>query len=336
MSIFLVGANGTLGLQIGVIARRKNISITCLIRNPTNDSDELTYRGARMFYGDMRNEKILLESMFASNLVIDASTSRIDDSLEAVEYDAKLLLLRITKELEMDRFVFFSLANGEKFDTIPLVQAKLFLESAIKKSGVTYTIFRLPGFYQGLVNEYARRIFDRKPIFVTDNVMPISYIDCMDAARLVIRSFSSKKFENRTVNLAGLRAWTPKEVIKVCRKRSGLNPRIEYIPIEEILTVRYFSGLFEETWDFSHKLALVDIIRRATPDLIIDPKEMLKLFEIDSSELRPFDYYIYYYYGKAFEMIFKRFGGTIDDDKEELEEWIRRGIPISETQDLED
>jgi len=335
MSLFVLGATGTLGLQVAYMGRRRNYSVTCLIRRYTLDTDNLTFLGARIFYGDINNEAILLESMFASNVIVDAVTSRVYDAFERIDYDAKLLVLRIAKELGVDRFVFFSLANAEKFDTIPVVQAKLYLESIIRKSTVPYTIFRLAGFYQGLVNEYARPVFDKKQIYVTDNYMPISYIDCIDAARLVIRSFSSSKFENRVVTISGLQTWTPKKVLKACKKRSGLKPKIKYLPLRYILVVRYFAALFEDTWYLTRKLSLIDIIRRNTPDLVIDPTEMLELFEIKPRELRPFDYYLYYYYGRAFEVLFRKSGGFPEDDQKEVEKWLNRGAKLVEVEESE-
>ena len=328
MSIFILGANGTLGLQLALTGRKLNLSVTCLVRRYTNETDALTFLGARIFYGDMNNETVLLESIFGSNVIIDASTGRLFDPLQKVEYDGKLLLLRVAEELEIERFIFFSLVNAEKFDTIPLVQAKLFMESVIKRSTVPYTIFRMTGVYQGLVKEYAIPVFDQNRIFLTDNYMPICYIDCIDVARLVLRSFSSSKFVNKTVNISGLKSWTPQQVLEVCEKRSGLKARTRYIPIIEILTVRFITSLFQSTWYMTRKLALIDIIRRNTPDLVLDPTEMLELFEITPDELRSFDYYIYYYYERAFEMIYKRLGGNEEDDERELEEWRKKGATV--------
>lgn len=243
MSIFILGANGTLGLQLAIMGRRLNYNVTCLIRRYTNETDSLAYLGARIFYGDMLNKDSLLESLFSCNIIMDASTGRIFDFFEQTEYDAKLDLLQISEELSFDRFIFFSLLNAEKFDTIPLVQAKLYLENAISNSNVPFTIFRLPGFYQGLIKDYAIPLFDREQVFVTANYMPICYIDCIDVARLVMRSLTSKKFVNKTVNISGLKSWTPQQVISVCEKRCGLKARIRKIRIIDIMTARFITSL---------------------------------------------------------------------------------------------
>lgn len=327
MSIYILGANGTLGLQLSLMGRRLNLSVTCLVRRYTNETDALTYLGARVFYGNIKNHNILLESIFGSNVIIDASTVRLFDTFELLEYDAKCMLVRIAEELKLDRFVFFSLVNAEKFDTISLIEAKLYLESVIKKSSVPYTIFRLPGFYQGLIKDFAIPVFDRYNVYITKNFMPISFIDCIDVARLVMRSFTSPKFVNKTVTISGLKPWAPFKVVRLCEVRAGAKARIRYIRLVYILTVRLFSSLFEWYWYLTRRLTLIDIIRRNTADLVLDPGEMFRLFEITPSELRSFDYFLYYYYDRAFKMIFKKYGIPGDDEKE-IEKWREQGIAI--------
>ena len=40
MSIFVLGGTGTLGLQIVVLGRKKNLDVTCLVRRPSIERSE--------------------------------------------------------------------------------------------------------------------------------------------------------------------------------------------------------------------------------------------------------------------------------------------------------
>jgi putative NADH-flavin reductase len=128
MSIFLLGANGTLGIQLALIAKKKkNYSVTCLVRRFTPEMDYLSYYGIRVLYGNMLNSTVLLESIFGSNVVIDATTSRNFEKIEESDLKAKLRLIKVVENLKIEHFIFFSFVNAEKFSTIPLVKSKLFI-----------------------------------------------------------------------------------------------------------------------------------------------------------------------------------------------------------------
>jgi hypothetical protein len=43
----------------------------------------------------------------------------------------------------------------EQFENIPLMKLKMKWKLNLKESGIPYTIFRLTGFYQGLIEQYA-------------------------------------------------------------------------------------------------------------------------------------------------------------------------------------
>ena len=48
------------------------------------------------------------------------------------------------------------------------MEMKQGIEIELKKSNIPYTIFRLTGFYQGLIEQYAIPILENLPIWVTD------------------------------------------------------------------------------------------------------------------------------------------------------------------------
>jgi uncharacterized protein YbjT (DUF2867 family) len=52
----------------------------------------------------------------------------------------------------------------EQFENIPLMKLKNEMEVKLKESGIPYTIFRLTGFYQGLIEQYAIPILESLPI----------------------------------------------------------------------------------------------------------------------------------------------------------------------------
>jgi len=102
--------------------------------------------------------------------VIDASTSRPsdEDALKTVDWDGKLALIESAKAANVKRFIFCSTQNLEQFSNIPLMEMKQGIEIQLQESQIPYTIFRLTGFYQGLIEQYAIPILENLPIWVTD------------------------------------------------------------------------------------------------------------------------------------------------------------------------
>jgi len=78
--------------------------------------------------------------------------------------------------------------NKTKYLQIPLMRMKKGIEIKLINSKIPYTIFRLPGFCQGLIEQYAISILENQPIWTTTENTSISYINTQDVANYVIRT----------------------------------------------------------------------------------------------------------------------------------------------------
>jgi len=63
---------------------------------------------------------------------------------------------------------------------------------------------------------------------------------------------------------------------------------------------------------------------------MVDPQPMFEIFQIKPSELRPFELFVSHYYEQAFEVLFKRYGGSVEDDEKEIDKWRQKGVSVSE------
>jgi uncharacterized protein YbjT (DUF2867 family) len=199
MSLLVVGGTGTLGRQIVLQALTKGYPVRCLVRNFRRASF-LKEWGAELVYGDLSLPETIPPCLQGITAVIDASTSRPSDmdALKTVDWDGKLALIEAAQAANVSRFIFCSTQNLEQFSNIPLMEMKQGIELELKKSNIPYTIFRLTGFYQGLIEQYAIPILESLPIWVTNEKTCVSYMDTQDISKFCLRALQLPQTVNKT------------------------------------------------------------------------------------------------------------------------------------------
>ena len=296
MSLLIVGGTGTLGRQIVLQALTKGYQVRCLVRN-FRKASFLKEWGVELVYGDLAKPETIPPCLKGITAIIDASTSRPNelDSLQKVDWEGKLFLIEAAKVAKIKRFIFFSAQNVEQFNNIPLMKLKYGIESNLKKSTVPYTIFRLTGFYQGLIEQYAIPILENLPIWVTNENMYVSYMDTQDIAKFCLRSLQLPKTENKIFLLSGLKGWVSSEIIKLCEQLAGQSAKVQRIPSILLKLVSGFFGFFEWGENISDRLAFVEILNIEN-NFSKSTFDLYKLFKVDPIEVIQLDDYFLEYF----------------------------------------
>ena len=261
MSLLIIGGTGTLGRQIVLQALTKGYKVRCLVRN-FRKANFLKEWGVELVYGDLTKPETIPPCLKGITAIIDASTSRPDelDSLKSVDWEGKLYLIEAAKCAKIERFIFFSIQNIEQLSKIPLPKVKYIIERKIIDSTLPYTIFRLTGFYQNLIGQYAIPILENLPIWVTDENMYIAYMDTQDIAKFCIRSLQLPKTINQTFFLGGPKGWISSEIISLCEQLAGQTAKVNQIPVFILKLVSRFFGFFEWGQNISDRLAFAEIL----------------------------------------------------------------------------
>ena len=296
MSLLVIGGTGTLGRQIVLQALTKGYQVRCLVRN-FRKASFLKEWGAELVYGDLTRPETIPPCLNGITAIIDASTSRANEleSLKKVDWEGKLCLIEAAKVANIQRFIFFSAQNVEQFDNIPLMKVKNGIEIKLKESRIPFTIFRLSGFYQGLIEQYAIPILENLPIWVTNETTYISYMDTQDIAKFCLRSLQIPQTKNQTFLLSGSKGWVSSEIIKLCEQLAGQKAKVQRVPLFILKLVSQFFGFFEWGQNISDRLAFAEILTKEN-NFSNSTFDFYKMFKIDPAELIQLDDYFLEYF----------------------------------------
>lgn len=296
MSLLIIGATGTLGRQITLQALTKGYKVRCLVRNFSR-ANFLKEWGAELVYGDLTIPETIPACLKGIRIIFDASTSRPDDfnALKKVDWDGKMALIEAAEIAQIDRFVFCSAQNLEQSSTIPLIKMKYGIENRLKQSNLSYTIFRLPGFYQGLIEQYAIPILENLPIWVTNENIKIPYMDTQDMAKFFLKTLQLPKTNNRIFILGGPKSWFSTEIIKLCEQLAGQSAKVNKVPLTLLKFVSEIFGFFAWSQNISDRLAFVNVLL-IKDNFLNTSIDLYKIFKVESDDMLQLnDYFLEYF-----------------------------------------
>jgi uncharacterized protein YbjT (DUF2867 family) len=303
MTLLVVGATGTLGRQIARRALDEGYQVRCLVRS-FKRAAFLKEWGAELVRGNLCDPETLPAAFDGVTAVIDAATARATDSLsiKQVDWQGKLALMEAAKSAGVQRYIFFSILDAEKYPDVPLMEIKRCNEAALAASGLNYTILRLAGFMQGLIGQYAIPILDNQAVWMTGEVVPIAYMNTQDIAKFAIRALSVPETENKTFPVVGTRAWSGDEIVALCNRLAGKEAKIIRSPLSLLRTVRKIARFFQWSWNVADRLAFVEVLASGKP-LTASMDEVYPVFGLDPKETTTLEGYLQEYFSRIMKKL---------------------------------
>jgi uncharacterized protein YbjT (DUF2867 family) len=303
MNLLIIGATGTLGRQVARRALDEGYEVHCLVRN-TRKAAFLKEWGAHLIEGDLCEPMSLSTALAGITAVIDAATTRPTDSLsiKQVDWEGKVALIQAAQAVGIERFIFFSIMDAQKYPHIPLMEIKRSTELFLAESGLNYTILRPCGFFQGLIGQYAIPILEKQSVWVMGEASPIAYMDTQDIARFAVQALSRLETEKQTFDIAGPRAWGPYEIIRLCERLSGQDAKVARMPLKLLRLVRRGVGFFEWGWNIADRLAFAEVIATGEPlDAPMD--KVYTAFALDPASIVTLESYLQDYFSRILKKL---------------------------------
>ena len=175
------------------------------------------------------------------------------------------------------------------------MEMKFGIETKLQKSEIPYTIFRLAGFYQGLIEQYAIPVLENLPILVTNENTCVSYMDTQDIAKFCLRSLQLPQTVNRTFILGGQKGWVSSEIISLCEQLAGQSAKVNRVPLFLLKLASQLFGFFEWGQNISDRLAFAEILN-VENNFSKSTFDLYKTFKIDESDITQLDDYFLEYF----------------------------------------
>lgn len=303
MTILIVGSTGTLGRQITRRALDEGYQVRCLVRS-FKKAAFLKEWGAELVQGDLCEPETLPPALVGISAVIDAATTRPTDSfsIRQVDWEGKVALIQAIEAAGIDRLIFFSILDTEKYPNVPLMQIKHSTEKFLAETQLNYTILRPCGFLQGLIGQYAIPILEKQAVWVLGESSPIAYMDTQDIARFAVQALNLPETARQTFPVVGTRAWGAYEIIKLCERLSGQEARITRMPIGLLRTSRKVARFFQWGWNLADRLAFTEVIASGQP-LTASMDQTYAVFGIDAQEMTSLEDYMQEYFGRIMKKL---------------------------------
>ena len=145
-----------------------------------------------------------------------------------IDYGANKNLLEEAKRAGVKNFAFVSVLKADKGRQVPMLDAKAMFEDELKKSGLTYVIFRPTGYFYDTAHIFAPKVRDGKvSLLKTKEPVRCNVIDTRDFADFIVNHMTD---ENKTYDVGGNETYTYEEIAKMFFEAAGKEPKISFVP----------------------------------------------------------------------------------------------------------
>ena len=203
MKIVLAGAFGKLGsdiLRVLCATDHEIVAADAVMRIP-EDVDQNRFKTVQIDVTNPASMKGLCDGadVVITTVGLTGASTKVNNY--DIDYKGNLNLLNEAKAAGVKNFAYISVINADKGDGIPMVNSKYLLEQELKKSGLTYVIYRPTGYFYDIAHVFWPMIKTKSVQLLKVPQEPrANVIDTKDFAGFSLKTMCD---ENKTYNVGG-------------------------------------------------------------------------------------------------------------------------------------
>jgi uncharacterized protein YbjT (DUF2867 family) len=285
--ILVVGATGSLGFEICRQLRGAGVAVAGLVRSGSPRIDDLRGLGVECREGDLKDVESLNRACAGVEVVVTTATAvvsrRSGDSLDTVDRDGQLSLIKAARAAGAQRFVYVSLSpNG-----LPtyFVRIKRQVEEAVRASGMHWVVLQPTAFMDIWLSEQLGWDLRRgRARIVGTGSRKVSFISTGDVARFAVLAALDPRTTDRNLVLGGPDALSWIEIVELCQEITGRTFRIQRVPTRMLRTMASLVRLFSRELSELMQLGA----NSAENEDVIDMASTLREFPMQMTSIRDY------------------------------------------------
>ena len=227
MKIVLAGACGNLGSDIFKALLKAGHSVVAadMIERDLGLTGDFTFKKL-----DVTKPEALKGLCDGADCVITTvgltKTSATVTNYE-IDYQGNLNLLNEAKAAGVKHFAYVSVLKADKAPKVPMLHAKYLFEEELKKSGLTWCIYRPTGYFYDIVKVFKPMIEKGEVTLLGKTPVHANVVSTEDFAAFIVEHMMD---ENKTYNVGGKETWSYEEIARMCFAAAGKEPVIKRAP----------------------------------------------------------------------------------------------------------
>ena len=144
-----------------------------------------------------------------------------------IDYQGNLNLLNEAKKAGVKHFAYTSVIKAELAPKVPMLHAKYMFEEELKKSGLTWSIYRPTGYFYDIVKVFKPMIEKGEVTLLGKKPVHANVISTEDLADFVVLHMLD---DNKMYNIGGKETYSYEEIANMCFEAAGKQPVIKRAP----------------------------------------------------------------------------------------------------------
>ena len=145
-----------------------------------------------------------------------------------IDWGANKNLVDESVRAGVKNFAYVSVLKADKAGPeVPMLHAKAMLEDYLKKSGMTWVIFRPTGYFYDIAKVFMPMVEKGKVTLLGKKPIHANVVDTPDFADFIVEHMCD---ENKTYNVGGKETYSYEELAKMFFAAAGKEPVISYAP----------------------------------------------------------------------------------------------------------
>ena len=247
--ILVVGATGVVGGMISrglleegkdvrVLVRRDSPSSQLVHQGLATSAESLIEAGAQPVHGDLRDRASLDAALKDIDTVISTANSAMrggEDNPESVDLEGNQNLIEAARDAGVEHFVFVSLLGADPDHPVPFMRGKGQSESALRESGMVYTILAPTAFMEFwpamVVGMPALQ--GRPVVLVGEGRRRHSFVSNRDVAAFVLAALENPAARNEHLAIGGPEPLTWLDVVATYGRVLDRSIPVEFVAMGE-------------------------------------------------------------------------------------------------------